>query len=58
MMLLNPQEASEIVGVPAVQLCRWAYLGTGPKNSGTKRKPMFDEDDLMEWRRAKDHHPR
>ena len=50
MTLLSPAQASEIVGVPAVQLCRWAYLGQGPRNSGTKHKPMFDEDDLMKWR--------
>jgi len=50
MTLLTPSQASEIVGVPVVQLCRWAYIGQGPKNSGTKHKPMFDEDDLQEWR--------
>jgi hypothetical protein len=49
MTLLTPTQASEIVGVPAVQLQRWAYLGQGPRNSGTKHKPMFDEDDLREW---------
>ena len=51
MTLLTPTQASEIVGVPAVQLCRWAYLGQGLRNSGTKHKPMFDEDDLREWRK-------
>ena len=50
MTLLTPTQASELVGVPAVQLCRWAYLGQGPRNSGTKHKPMFDEDDLKAWR--------
>jgi len=49
-MILTPEQASEIVGVPAVQLVRWAYLGQGPRNSGTKHKPMFDEDDLAEWK--------
>lgn len=50
-MLKTPAEASEIVGVPAVQLERWAYLGqgNGPRNSGTKRKPMYDADDLKHW---------
>ena len=52
MTLLTPTQASEIVGVPAVQLCRWAYLGQGPRNSGTKHKPMFDEDDLLSFKRA------
>jgi hypothetical protein len=50
MSLLTPTQASELVGVPAVQLCRWAYLGQGPRNSGTKHKPMFDEGDLTVWR--------
>ena len=54
-MILTPEQASEIAGVPAVQLQRWAYLGQGPRNSGTKHKPMFDEEDLREWR-AKNHH--
>jgi predicted site-specific integrase-resolvase len=50
-MILTPQQASEIIGVPAVQLQRWAYLGQGPRNSGTKHKPMYDEDDLKDWLR-------
>ena len=45
----TPDEAAQIVGVPAVQLLRWAYIGQGPRNSGTKRKPMFDEEDLERW---------
>ena len=49
MTLLTPTQASEIVGVPVVQLCRWAYLGQGPRNSGTKHKPMFNEDELIKW---------
>ncbi len=49
MTLLTPTQASEIIGVPAVQLCRWAYIGQGPRNSGTKHKPMFDEGDLTIW---------
>jgi len=71
-MILTPEQASEIIGVPAVQLQRWAYLGQGPRNSGTKHKPMFDEEDLIRWRnfknsmetiyerqaRAQDHNPR
>lgn len=48
-MILTPEQASEIIGVPAVQLQRWAYLGQGPRNSGTKHKPMFDEEDLQIW---------
>lgn len=47
--LLTPTQSAEIIGVPAVQLCRWAYLGQGPRNSGTKHKPAFSEDDLQRW---------
>jgi hypothetical protein len=52
MTLLTPTQASELVGVPAVQLCRWAYLGQGPRNSGTKHKPMFDDHDLDVWKHS------
>ena len=55
-MILTPEQAAEQIGVPAVQLRRWAYQGHGPRNAGTKHKPMFDEDDLSEWIRAKDRH--
>lgn len=47
--LLTPEQASPIVGVPAVQLRRWAYLRQGPPNRGTKHKPMYDERDLAVW---------
>lgn len=51
-MLLTPEAASEIVGVPAVQLERWAWNRTGPKNVGTRWKPKYTEDDLREWRES------
>ena len=49
--MLTPEQASVIVGVPAVQLRRWAVLKQGPRNSGTKHKPLYDEDDLRDWQR-------
>jgi hypothetical protein len=52
MDLLNPDEAAQYAGVPAVQLSRWAFLGQGPKNSGTKWKPLYAEDDIAAWRYA------
>jgi hypothetical protein len=57
MDLLTPEQASPIVGVPAVQLRRWAYLRQGPPNRGTKHKPMYDEAQLVWWynERAKLH---
>ncbi len=52
MDLLTPEQASPLVGVPAVQLRRWAYLRQGPPNRGTKHKPMYDEGDLAVWRKG------
>lgn len=46
---LTPDEASQIVGVPIAQLLRWAWLGVGPKNIGTRWKPKYDEDELRGW---------
>ncbi len=51
--LLTPEQASPIVGVPAVQLRRWAYLRQGPPNRGTKHKPAYDEADLAVWKRGR-----
>lgn len=51
--LQTPTQASEIVGVPVVQLLRWAVLGQGPRNSGTKHKPLYTEDDLVMWKRKR-----
>lgn len=48
--LLTPTQSSEIVGVPVTQLLRWAVLGQGPKNHGTKHKPMYTEEDLIAWK--------
>lgn len=54
MTILTPMQASEIAGVPAAQLIRWAYLGQGPRNSGTKHKPAYHEDEVREWRHRHD----
>lgn len=48
--LLTPLQSSLIAGVPVVQLLRWAVLGQGPRNSGTKHKPLYTEDDLAVWK--------
>lgn len=47
---LTPTEAAHLAGAPAAQLHRWAWLGTGPRNVGTKRKPLYLERDVREWR--------
>lgn len=51
--LLTPEQSADLVGAPAVQLRRWAYLGIGPRNSGTKHKPLYAEHDLTAYRDAK-----
>lgn len=51
--LLTPTQSSEVIGVPVVQLLRWAVLGQGPRNSGTKRKPLYTEEDLEAWKLRK-----
>lgn len=47
--MLTPEEAAPILGVPAAQLARWAWDRVGPKNSGTRYKPRYREEDLREW---------
>lgn len=49
METLTPTEAAHLAGAPAAQLHRWAWLGTGPRNVGTKRKPLYLERDVREW---------
>ncbi len=62
MEMLTPAEASGLTGVPAVQLIRWAWEDwdiytkraagkVGPKNSGTRGKPMYRPLDVVTWRR-------
>lgn len=51
--MLTPEEAALILGVPAAQLKRWAWDRVGPKNSGTKWKPRYQEADLRAWLVAK-----
>jgi hypothetical protein len=48
--MLTPDEAAPIVGVPAAQLKRWAWDRVGPKNSGTRHKPKYREEDLRAWK--------
>lgn len=48
--LLTAMQAAPEIGVPVVQLLRWAVLGQGPKNCGTKHKPAYTEEDLDAWK--------
>lgn len=48
--LLTPDEAAPHAGVPAEQLRRWAGWGVGPRNSGSRGRPKYREEDLREWR--------
>lgn len=58
---LSLAEAATIAGVPAVQLRRWAWEDwdvygrnpsgqVGPRNIGTRNKPLYLEQDVREWR--------
>jgi hypothetical protein len=47
--MLTPEQAAPLIGVPAAQLKRWAWDRVGPKNSGTRYKPRYREEDLREW---------
>ncbi len=59
---LTPAEAAAIAGVPAAQLIRWAWEDwdvyqrrpsgqVGPRNCGTRAKPLYREADVLAWRR-------
>lgn len=54
-------EAATLAGVPAIQLRRWAWEDwdiytrrpsgqVGPRNIGTRNKPLYLEQDVREWR--------
>ncbi len=54
-------EASTVGGVPQVQLKRWAWEDwdvyerrasgqVGPRNVGTRNKPLYLAEDVREWR--------
>lgn len=64
-MVLTPDQAAPIAGVPSYQLMLWAYDDWdvhakrasgkhGPRNIGTRHKPRYDEDDVREWRHKHD----
>ncbi len=48
--LLGPEQAAILAGAPAEQLKRWAWLSVGPRNSGTKYKPKYLQEDIEAWR--------
>ncbi len=59
---LSPTEAAAHAGVPAAQLVRWAWEDwdvsarrpsgqVGPRNCGTRSKPLYREADVVAWRR-------
>lgn len=48
-MTLTPEEASPIAGVPVAQLKRWSWDRVGPRNSGTRYKPLYEREDILEW---------
>lgn len=51
--LLTPELAADIAGVPAHQLRTWAYDKVGPKNVGTRHRPLYRAEDVEVWKRAR-----
>ncbi len=60
---LTPIEAAAHAGVPAAQLVRWAWEDwdvyarrpsgqVGPRNCGTRSRPLYREADVVAWRRS------
>lgn len=58
---LSVADAAQVAGVPSVQLKRWAWEDwdvygrrpfglVGPRNVGTRQKPLYLEQDVREWR--------
>lgn len=58
---LPPNDAAHIAGVPPQQLIRWAWddwdVGrrrargqVGPRNCGTRHKPLWKREDVLAWR--------
>lgn len=47
---LSLTDAARALGVPEHQLRLWAWDGAGPRNLGTRTKPLYDEADLRAWR--------
>jgi hypothetical protein len=47
---LSLTEAAAFLGVPEHQLKLWAWDRAGPRNLGSRTKPLYDEADLQEWR--------
>lgn len=46
-------DAARLLGVPEHQLKLWAWDRRGPRNLGTRTKPLYDEADLQEWKRER-----
>lgn len=52
---LSLADAARFLGVPEHQLKLWAWDRAGPRNSGSRTKPLYDEADLQEWKRVNAH---
>ncbi len=51
--LLTPEQACELAGVPAHQLRAWAYDKVGPRNLGSRHRPMYRAEDVEVWIKAR-----
>lgn len=47
--MMTADEAAPILGVPVIQLKRWAWERVGPRNVGTRWRPKYTEQDLQAW---------
>ncbi len=54
--LLTPEQAAELAGVPAHQLRAWAYDKVGPRNLGSRHRPMYRAEDVTRWRAERAEH--
>ena len=51
--LLPVSDAAELAGVPEHQLRCWAFdRNGGPRNIGTRVKPLYRAEDVEAWREA------
>lgn len=50
---LTPEAAADIAGVPAAQLRAWAYDRVGPRNVGSRHRPLYRVEDIQGWLKYK-----
>lgn len=51
--LLDTVNAAPLVGARPKTLANWRVIGVGPKFIMVGDKPMYDPDDIAEWRASR-----